>query len=652
MITEITISKGESVSTDNINMGKDFKKELANLDTVFQAASQSDVKPISDFLQKYRDFLFWGVGSGGSYSIARVFEYFCSKAGCISKSLTPLELRLYNTQIKKGVAVLFTASGRNVDSKNAYRYLAEIEPEGLLTCCMHMEAPLKKMQGNNLHNYYFEYKMPVYKDGYLAVESLVSSLTLLSRAFEEMTANSFFSIPHEFKWNSQRLNHELLTEVLCRDSLIVLHGGITTPVAVDLESKFSEASLGNVQLVDFRNFAHGRHYWISNRKSSTAVIALVGTSEHILVDKTLALLPGDVPVLRLDVSDETIQGMLNAFDFCFELVYEAGVYRNINPGKPKVEEFGKRLYHINCNILNDKQIKTRKNSICSMATYRKTYRYPHPEENKYLLCADKYLRELMNSNYKGIVFDYDGTVHDKRQKSEIEKNIFMRINSFLESNIIIGFATGRGKSIREELRRVIPKKFWKAIVIAYYNGGCISTLDDDNAPNKKEAQVPKEFEIIDRLLKQLDLPESIKIDGFEDKNPYQLTILLSRDQEKPYIEQVKDLCAGINNIKVLASSHSIDIIPQSSSKNNIFSYLESNGNRRNQFLAIGDAGQFGGNDYELLKTGNSLSVDYVSDALSGCWNFAKPGIRNLEAALYYLDKIVVLDEGGFVLRGL
>ena len=46
---------------------------------------------------------------------------------------------------------------------------------------------------------------------------------------------------------------------------LVLHGPSTRSAAVDLESKFTEAALGNVQLADFRNFAHGRHHWLAKK---------------------------------------------------------------------------------------------------------------------------------------------------------------------------------------------------------------------------------------------------------------------------------------------------------------------------------------------------------------------------------------------------
>lgn len=40
--------------------------------------------------------------------------------------------------------------------------------------------------------------------------------------------------------------------------LLVLHGPLGTPYAIDLESRFAESTLGTVQMADLRQFAHLR----------------------------------------------------------------------------------------------------------------------------------------------------------------------------------------------------------------------------------------------------------------------------------------------------------------------------------------------------------------------------------------------------------
>jgi hydroxymethylpyrimidine pyrophosphatase-like HAD family hydrolase/fructoselysine-6-P-deglycase FrlB-like protein len=620
-------------------MGKNYRKELDSLSCIYDRAMEADVEMLTNFLSKYRSSHLFGIGSGGSYSAAAAFEYLCIKAGLTAQKLTPLELGQLQYQLSTSSAVLFTAGGSNNDSKNAYRYLAELEPEGILTCCMRLNAPIKKIQRENIHNYYYEYKMPVVKDGYLAVESLMSSIVLMIRAFQRMMHDDYFLLPKKREWNNHVLDTNIIREVMERESIFVLYGGITMPAAIDLESKFSEVSLGNTQVVDFRNFAHGRHYWISDRRKTTAIIALVGASEKKLADNTLKLLPEDIPVLRVDINDNTIEGLIEALHCGFEIVGCAALIRNFDPGKPHVEEFGKKLYHLNYDIGKRSCIVNRRKDIVEMAAYRKARKHQGVGMSEYQRYSRIYWNNLLSRRYKGIIFDYDGTLHDKYTTSKTEDRLFAKLNELLENNIIIGIATGRGKSVRIELQKKIERKYWKKVLIAYYNGGVIGHLDDDTKPNKKDVKMPKVFNEIIR---------KISHSGIEE-NPYQLTLIKEElSMTSAEFQLLKEQILGVKDVKVMETNHSIDIIPVNSSKRNIITEYDLD---EQEFLMIGDSGDLGGNDYELLYGDTGLSVDYVSSAFNSCWNYALPGVRNLEATEYYLNMIDIQEKGTFCMRG-
>lgn len=630
-------------------MGKDFERELQNLDLIYQGALAGDIGVLTGFLQKYIHLPFLSVGSGGSLSVAHIFEYLCAKSGGIAKSLTPMELTLFTKQMQEMAVLLFTAGGRNKDSIHAYQYLSELEPEGLLTCCMCANAPIKELQRNNLHNDYFEYRMPIPKDGYLAVESLVSSMVLLCRAFEGLTGSSFFRLPSTVSWGTHKPWTEQVRSILAKETLIVLHGGITTPAAIDLESKFSEVSLGNIQLVDFRNFAHGRHYWLSDRRDRTAIVSMAGTSMETIADKTLGLLPQDIPVIRFDVEDKTVDGLFSSFDFVFQLVLQAGLLRGINPGKPKVADFGKKLYHLSYNICNQDELKNRRKDPVAMAVYRKYRGIRCCDEEAYRKAGLAYLRRLVGKIFKGVIFDYDGTLYDKHGEEAGGIAVFEQLNQLLSRGIKIGIATGRGKSVRSELKKVISKNFWQEVVIAYYNGGCIGLLGDDRQPDKEATPVPKAFDEVKRRIDLVPELSLLEIDGITDKNPFQWTIFMDTYQSASQMKRLLSLCGGVPGVKAVQSSHSVDIIPETSSKVNIFAYWSGLGYTRDDFIVMGDAGQFGGNDYELLNCPYALSVDRVSEQMDVCWNFAKPGMRNLEATLYYLEHFEPREWGEFCL---
>ena len=79
----------------------------------------------------------------------------------------------------------------------------------------------------------------------------------------------------------------------------MLHSPNARVGAIDLESKFTEAAIGNLHYADWRNFAHGRHHWLAKRGKESAIVALIGDDDEKLAERTLALIPDEVRVSRL-----------------------------------------------------------------------------------------------------------------------------------------------------------------------------------------------------------------------------------------------------------------------------------------------------------------------------------------------------------------
>lgn len=98
--------------------------------------------------------------------------------------------------------------------------------------------------------------------------------------------------------------------------------------------------------------------------------------------------------------------------------------------------------------------------------------------------------------------------------------------------------------------------------------------------------------------------------------------------------------------RILESSHSLDIVPANVSKRALVSAAEGlagNLNTPKCALCIGDRGEWPGNDYELLSSPYSLSVDYVSPDPNSCWNISPAGHRGVQATLDYINAIDIKD---------
>jgi HAD superfamily hydrolase (TIGR01484 family) len=256
-----------------------------------------------------------------------------------------------------------------------------------------------------------------------------------------------------------------------------------------------------------------------------------------------------------------------------------------------------------------------------------------------------FTKKLNSTNFSGIILDYDGTICSSKDRlSGPRKKTTQQLNSFLEAGILVGIATGRGQSVRRDLQKIILKKHWRNVVIGYYNCSQIGTLEDDKLPILNDKTKPNILlaQIKDFLKSEPTIAPFIKI---PELRPAQLTIEII---DKKNSDVTKEIMIDYlkNNytfkVQVLESSHSIDIIPSSVSKVSIISacrsFLSDNKEKLN-FLCIGDQGKWPGNDYQLLATEFSLSVDKVSADPYTCWNLSSVGKNCIETVEEYFDAI-------------
>jgi hydroxymethylpyrimidine pyrophosphatase-like HAD family hydrolase len=237
-----------------------------------------------------------------------------------------------------------------------------------------------------------------------------------------------------------------------------------------------------------------------------------------------------------------------------------------------------------------------------------------------------------------LVLDYDGTICTTEQRFHgPEEPISKQLSRLLSSNVALGIATGRGDSVRNDLRRVLSDKHWNRVWIGYHNGGEIGRLDDDQIP-------PSTFELsyeLDLIRTQLEADAFVRSVIDLRFSPSQITL---RPRDTFSVHAAHELAlskiksAGAVGVRAVSSTHSVDIIAPRVSKINLLEYFIDSHvvSTLDEILCVGDRGRFPGNDYELLSHTFALSVDEVSaDANSG-WNLAPPGCRGVAATLFYL----------------
>ncbi len=63
-----------------------------------------------------------------------------------------------------------------------------------------------------------------------------------------------------------------------------------------------------------------------------------------------------------------------------------------------------------------------------------------------------------------VVFDYDGTLCDGRDRfGSLNSKIAKELSRLLRAGVVVGIATGRGKSVKKALREAILKRYWQRV---------------------------------------------------------------------------------------------------------------------------------------------------------------------------------------------
>lgn len=633
--------KGESVNSrfniiKQLFMGRPFEKELLSIRDTYVWAKETSIEV---FDEDTRSKTLWTIGSGGSSSACELLSLLQFKFSGIGLSMTPLEFQYRQKALDNNSTVVFiTASGRNSDILFGFDTAINREPNSIFNICLKKESLLSKKSEAYSIAKTIEFDIPTGKDGFLATNSLIAYFVLLPKMFgldpnisNLEPKNSFLSKLDEFK------------DILIEDfTITVLYGGWGKPVALDIESKFSEAGLGNILLTDYRNFGHGRHNWFDKKKRQSAIIAIVTPEEKEIAEKTLKLLPSSIPVLFLTSEEYEYNASLELLIQAFWIVERFGKKCEIDPGRPGVPDYGSKLYKLKYSKFYKRTIPTGISPKEHLAISRKIREIDLASDeslNTWSKHYSNFKKDLQKTTFKGLIMDYDGTLCSSEEKyTGPREEIKAHINSFLNQGISIAIVTGRGKSIREALQKFIPKHFWNKVIIGYYNGSQIGLLENESLPDI----TPNggDLLIIENLLNNEPLlKNTLKL----EPRLGQLTVNFKTNDNLASLKLL--LVDVIRNqfpfkVQILESSHSIDIILIETSKTNVIDYCKKEFGESN-FLCIGDRGKWPGNDYQLLSNHYSLSVDQVSADPSSCWNLASLGIRKVEATLEYFEKITI-----------
>lgn len=616
-------------------MGKAFANELAALLDTLEWARTIDTEPLAQFVVDVAGLPLVAVGSGGSATA-------CHLAALLHRArhqrpafhTTPLDMLSTPPGLHRAGVFLASASGKNKDVLTALEACISDETPAIGAITLRADSPLVNVASRYPRARVVAADSPWGKDGYLATNTLVATCALLSRAY-----GFDVGIP-------ELQRHDGAGEVFCdRHMVQILFGGWAAPVATDLESKFNESALASALLADYRNFGHGRHLWLAKRGSETVVVALITPAMSSIAESTLKLFPKNVPVVRLRTPHDGPAGTIDLLFKAFHLIEQIGRERGQDPGRPQVPDFGRKLYRLSPpRVTRPEHPAVRRKQWASPTA-------PAHTGSRFGLALERFLETAKQARIGAIVLDYDGTMCAKEDRFDgLRKDIVVECSRLLGAGIHFGIATGRGKSVREELQRVLDPALWQLVHIGYYNGTDIAPLADDEAPRRDGASDC----VLVQARAQLETDALLKDIANITVRPHQITVEPKDSiRTDALASHVMARLAALDGggLRIVCSSHSLDILGPRVGKSALVSDLRKRIGDKLEVLCIGDRGAWPGNDYALLSQPLSLSVDEVSSLDDSCWNIAPSGVYGPDATLLYLRAVRVRRSvGTFVWR--
>lgn len=616
-------------------MARPYSRDLAALPETYSWALAAKTPALARAISAAGGCPLIYIGSGGSLSAAAFGAHLHTRYALkLSRAATPLEATSLPDWGDIG-AVVLSAGGNNPDTLGILKFLIAAEPAVLAAVISRVDSRAGQLARRFDHVELTEAEPPIRKDSFLATNTLLSACILLYRAYSDA-----FGIRHSLPATYRELTPDEDLErartspALGSPNILVLYGPTSKPAAIDLESKINEAGLGNLQVADFRNFAHGRHTGLSIRAEEYGVVALITPDDETLARRTLSLIPKHIQRLHVHLPWSGPEAAISAVAAAMELIGIRAEMLRRDVGRPRVPQFGRRLYHMNAW---SRAVVGREADAPLMRKARASVL--GESRSAWAGAYSDFARNLSQALLDGVVLDYDGTICDPRYRFDSPpEQVASELGRLLKEGAIVGIATGRGKSVKKALQNCLAKPLWQKVAVGYYNCSQVARLDNCEMPDGTESICPELQSALDRLRQHPTLQNVAKIEC-RGKQITVSSLLGGR------ADAVRSLAVDLlsqefrRGVSVVHSTHSIDVLAPGVTKLALVSYLERLHGRPLSLLRIGDLGQWPGNDFDLLSSPLGLSCYRVSADSTTCWNLAPWGVRLSQAAIAYLKAL-------------
>lgn len=600
-----------------------YDREILSLARTWESVRSSSVSSLSSCVEAVAGTSTAYVASGGALAVAQLAsDLHSERLGALSRAVTPLALAGFGPGSIQS-CVIFSARARHQDVAFAVEQADRLDVDRvfMVTMLRADEVPQPIASRATVIRL-----AAIANDGFLATNSVLLMSGMWARAHEAIEDRSLPEILPGLASSP--------TSPPPRARIVVLYGPPSGAAAVDLEARMSETGMAQVQLADYRNFAHGRHLGFASHLRKTSVVALVQPETIELADATIAEFPTDTHVAELRTDLPGIAGTLDLLVGTMRITANMAPNRALDVGSPEVPQFGRRLYKLPASHHMAQHSTTAVSRKLRAAGF--TYSVPTHVSLVAHREYEGWLERLYDQAFGGLVLDHDGTCTSTSSRDRLPPTgVQDAIIQALRNSVPVAIATGRGRSIFALLGRWVPTDLQRLVFVGAYSGATWNALDSGHL--LEEGEPDPDIVEASRRLRCFPLNDVAKI----ETRGHQITLtpLTPKVTARSLIPSVQDHIRGVDDleVRIRASGHSVDITGSKANKARTLMRLSDLVGA--PVLAIGDQGQHPGNDVGLLAaTPFSLTVDRASGDFSRCWHLDPCNTRGPELLAKYLQR--------------
>lgn len=595
-----------------------FAEKLATLVDTVRLGADGPIGTLAECLGDSAGRTVIAIGSGGSAIMA---EYLARCRSTLGHGLTiiqtPMDFVVMADYVGDHDVWIFSAGADNPDAVAAMATALGSSARGVKLLTVNAWGAIATTARSDDRCSLIVAPVSDRKDGFLATHSLIAMATCLLAASDliAMRCGSTDAVERLAVEVERIAASPADIDMRSGDTVVVLHDPQCSTIATLLETSLWETAIAPVQRADFRNFAHGRHVWAARHPDNMLVIAIITSMSRGIWSAIRTALPASIRLFEIDLGHAGRYMSAASIAHGLEIVRALGEKTGIDPGKPGRGEFAGAIY-------DDPGLADLARKLQPAVRHKLSAVQLHDDPTCPQTCAtaarDAWIAAMSRSPIGAILLDYDGTLVTTEARLEPpSRELVAELTRLADGGLALGFATGRGGSAGVALRDALPQRLHPRVTMGYYNGGHLRSLEVDIESDRPPTD-PDLASLADWIEAGDMLARGVKL----KRGEVQLTVRHSElTDPKAFVAAVGAFPAvTAGRLKMLSSHHSFDILPAATSKTAVTVHMQSAIGEARRVLAIGDSGEPGGNDSELLDRPPSISVDGVCGHLDGSWS--------------------------------